>query len=224
MIIKQPAFGVGNPRNDYGLGFYCTREIELAKEWACTEESSGYANVYEFDLSGLTVTSLSGADYSILNWLAVLLDNRTFRVSNDVAAAGKAYLLDRFLPDLRDSDAIIGYRANDSYFSFANAFLNNTLSLARLERAMYLGGLGEQTALRSPRSFERLRFIRAEAAEKAIYYPKKSARDQEARSSYRQAREAAPVVDAVYILDIMRGGWQNDDPRLRGNIPGRRHE
>ena len=39
---------------------------------------------------------------------------------------------------------IIGYRADDSYFSFANAFLNNTLSLEQLKEAMYLGKLGEQ--------------------------------------------------------------------------------
>ena len=32
-IIKTPVFGEGNPRNDYGLGFYCTESPELAKEW-----------------------------------------------------------------------------------------------------------------------------------------------------------------------------------------------
>jgi hypothetical protein len=44
LIIEKPAFGVGNPRNDYGLGFYCTHDIDLAKEWACTGENSGHAN------------------------------------------------------------------------------------------------------------------------------------------------------------------------------------
>ncbi|MBR2627880.1 MAG: DUF3990 domain-containing protein, partial [Peptococcaceae bacterium] len=39
---------------------------------------------------------------------------------------------------------MIGYRADDSYFSFANAFLNNTLSLRQLEKAMMLGKHGEQ--------------------------------------------------------------------------------
>ena len=31
-VIETPMFGAGNPRNDYGLGFYCTENIELAKE------------------------------------------------------------------------------------------------------------------------------------------------------------------------------------------------
>ena len=54
-IIKKPVFCEGNPRNDYGLGFYCTHEINLAKEWACTEENSGYANQHELELTGLSL-------------------------------------------------------------------------------------------------------------------------------------------------------------------------
>ncbi|MBQ0007004.1 MAG: DUF3990 domain-containing protein, partial [Alistipes sp.] len=30
LIIEVPEFGKGNPMNDYGLGFYCTEDIELA--------------------------------------------------------------------------------------------------------------------------------------------------------------------------------------------------
>ena len=33
-IIERPEFGKGNPFNDYGLGFYCTETLELAKEWS----------------------------------------------------------------------------------------------------------------------------------------------------------------------------------------------
>jgi hypothetical protein len=196
------------------LGFYCTQEIELAKEWACTEETGGYANVYELDLSGLGVMRLSSADYNILNWLAVLLANRTFRISNDIAAEGKAYLLNKFLPDFRSCDVIIGYRADDSYFSFANAFLNNTLSLTQLEKAMHLGKLGEQTVLKSQRAFDRIRFIRSEVAERENYYPKKSARDKDARSAYRRERESRLAADSVYMIDILRGGQESDDARI----------
>lgn len=35
-IVKQPVYGKGKPYNDYGIGFYCTEHLELAKEWACT--------------------------------------------------------------------------------------------------------------------------------------------------------------------------------------------
>jgi hypothetical protein len=220
IIVKKPVFGEGNPRNDYGLGFYCTHEIGLAKEWACTEEGSGYANQYELDLSGLSVMHLSGADYNILNWLAVLLNNRIFRVSNDIAAEGKAHLLNKFLPDTTTADIITGYRADDSYFSFANAFLNNTLSLAQLEKAMYLGKLGEQTVLKSQRSFEHIRFICSEAVDHETFYPMKNARDRQARSAYRKERGLQRAADSIYLMDILREGWENDDARIRRNIPG----
>lgn len=221
-IIKNPVFGMGNCHNDYGLGFYCSDEIELAKEWACTENESGYVNYYPLDLSNLNIMRLSGGGYNILNWLALLLDNRTFRVSNPVAAEGRAYLLDKFLPDIKSYDCIVGYRADDSYFSFASGFLNNTISLEQLEFAMYLGKLGEQTVMKSKKSFDKLRFVRCEAADKDIYFPKRKERDANARLSYQNERAKQRAADAVYLVDILReGGLKSDDARIRRNLPGR---
>ena len=31
-IVKKPEYGKGKSYNDYGLGFYCTDMIEMAKE------------------------------------------------------------------------------------------------------------------------------------------------------------------------------------------------
>ena len=219
MVIRKPAFGMGNSNNDYGLGFYCTREIEIAKEWACGEESGGFANQYELDLSELSVMALSGERYHILNWLALLVDNRRFRLSNDIAAEGKDYLTSVFLPDISSYDIITGYRADDSYFAFANAFLNSALSLEQLSAAMRLGKLGEQTVLKSPKAFDQLRYVHSEPANRETYYPLRSTRDREAREAFKKERSTQRTLDAVYILDIMRGGWQNGDSRIPRNLP-----
>ena len=125
--VENPVFGAGKPYNDYGLGFYCTENIELAREWACSAELDGYANQYEFNTEGLSVLSLTDGEYTILHWLAILLENRKFRTGASVAASAKQYLLENFLTDYRKYDVIKGYRADDSYFSFATAFLNNTI-------------------------------------------------------------------------------------------------
>ena len=58
-IVETPIFGVGKKYNDYGCGFYCTENDELAKEWACTENTDGYANKYEMDIEGLSILDLS---------------------------------------------------------------------------------------------------------------------------------------------------------------------
>lgn len=219
LIIERPVFGKGNPFNDYGLGFYCTQTLELAKEWACSVEQDGFANRYAFHMKGLSVLNLSNEKYHILNWLSILLMNRKFNLSSDIAAQGKEYLAGTFLPPYEDYDVIIGYRADDSYFSFASAFLNNTISLAQLEKAMFLGKLGEQVVLKSKKAFSRLCFEESIPAERTVYYPKKATRDSEARAAFREERKAAPVRNAVYMIDILREEWKNDDARLRRNVP-----
>ena len=40
-IIERPEFGKGNRKNDYGLGFYCTENVELAKVLLCYEAETG---------------------------------------------------------------------------------------------------------------------------------------------------------------------------------------
>ena len=214
-IIQIPERGKGNPYNDYGIGFYCTESLELAKEWACSEKQDGYANEYTFNLAGLSTLYLSDNKYNILNWLSILLMNRRFVISSEIAVQAKEYLTDNFLPNYEAFDVIVGYRADDSYFSFATAFLNNTISLAQLEHAMRLGKLGEQIVLKSEKAFSHLRFNRSFPSERSIYYPKKVARDNEARSAFRDEKGTAPIKDAVYMMDILRGEWRNDDPRLQ---------
>lgn len=214
-IIEHPIYGYGNAHNDYGLGFYCSESEELAKEWACTVETSGFANQYALDIDGLDVLDLSHGEYHILNWLSILLQNRTFRLSGDLAVQAKEYLTTEFLPEYETQDVIRGYRADDSYFSFAAAFINNTISLSQLEKAMYLGKLGEQIVLRSEKAFSRLTFLKSIPAEGDIYYPRKLSRDTNARAEYQEEKARQHLADAVYMIDILRGRWHNDDPRLQ---------
>lgn len=213
-IIEKPVFGAGNPKNDYGLGFYCTENLELAKEWASTEHIDGFANHYEIDLEGLDILHLNQKPYHILNWLSMLLKNRTFVLSQGLPTEAKEYLLDHFLPDYEPYDIIIGYRADDSYFSFANAFLNNTISLEQLRKAMHLGKLGEQVVLKSERAFSGIHFKESIPVDSSLYYPKRQARDRQAREDFQKEKTATSPVDAVYMIDILRQKWNNDDPRL----------
>lgn len=214
-IINKPVYGVGNIHNDYGLGFYCTQTLELAKEWACAEETDGYANKYILNTEGLSILDMSNGEYNILNWLTVLLENRTFKLNGHIAIAAKEYLQKNFRVAYEKYDIIKGYRADDSYFSFATAFLNNSLSLGSLEKAMYLGELGEQIVLKSRKAFDEITFEGQLLAKKEIYYPKKLARDTKARGIYRQEKNSSDIVSEVYIMDIIREGWNNDDKRIQ---------
>ena len=219
-IIERPDFGTGNPHNDYGLGFYCTESMELAKEWASSTETDGFANQYQLNLTGLSTLSLTSGDYHILNWLSVLLENRRFRIDGAIAQQAKAYISENFSVDYKQYDIIRGYRADDSYFSFANAFLNNTISVTQLEKAMVLGKLGEQIVLISQKAFASIEFVNAIPAPNEIYLPKKLARDTAARKDFQQEKARGSILTEKYILDIMREGWKNDDERLQRIVLG----
>ena len=213
-IIEHPAFGKGKTYNDYGRGFYCTEHIELAKEWACSEGVDGYANHYEIDTDGLRILNLSSDEYNILNWLAILMLHRKARVSTPVARSGKEYLLQNFLPEFEGYDAIVGYRADDSYFSFARAFVANTISRQQLSYAMRLGKLGEQFVLKSKKVFDAIRFVDYTRADNSIYYAKRKVRDDEARAAFERELENEDL-DGIYMRDIIRERMTQDDERLR---------
>ena len=78
IILEKPEYGKGARNNDYGRGFYCTEEIEPAREWACAKQTNGYVNQYKLNLEGLQVLNLNNGKYNILNWLALLAANRTY--------------------------------------------------------------------------------------------------------------------------------------------------
>lgn len=214
-IIECPVFGAGNPYNDYGLGFYCTENIDLAKEWACSSDTDGYANKYILDMDGLSVLSLTEGNYNILNWLCILLENRQFKVIGDIANQGRDYIFEHFSVDYKDYDIIKGYRADDSYFSFANAFLNNTISLSQLEKAMVLGKLGEQIVIKSEKAFNSLEFVDAFIAPSDIYLPKKMYRDTSAREEFKKEKSRGTILEEKYIIDIIRERWENDNECLQ---------
>ena len=214
-VIEVPEFNGSKKTNDYGYGFYTTESLELAKEWACADNRDGFANCYEFDTDNLTIINLQDDEFHILNWLAILLENRTFNIDDATPKAVKTYILENFLPDYKKTDVMIGYRADDSYFSFARAFVQGTISLQTLDQAMHLGKLGEQIVLCSELSFTKLNFLSAEDALWQKYYNSKIDRDTFARRSYFELQGKELIATDTFAIDIVRGGWKNDDPRLR---------
>lgn len=212
--IVNPVFGEGKTYNDYGQGFYCTENLELAKEWACSRDTDGYANQYFLNMEGLDVLYLNGPEYNILNWLAILLDNRKFPISDGLPYEAKKYILENFLPEYKSYDIIQGYRADDSYFSYARDFVSNTLSLADLKQAMMLGKLGEQIVLKSERAFAAIVTGGVFPADRSEYYVKYFERDREARENYRRISTHPFSSEEIYVIDFIREGIRNGDARL----------
>ena len=214
-IIEKPQFGYGKVYNDHGLGFYCTNRLEMAKEWGVAQSRNGYANRYELDCEGLKILDLNGPSFNILHWLAVLLENREFDVPSGLALEAKEYILNTFRVDYQSQDAIIGYRADDSYFSFAQDFINGTISYRQLNNAMHLGKLGQQFVLKSKQAFDRIQFLGYEVADHDAWYAKKMLRDRSARREYFSVERNKRQRGDLYITQILDEEMKPDDERLR---------
>ena len=213
-IIKKPVYNGSKPHNDYGNGFYMSEDIELAKEWACRKNNHGIVNQYELNTKNLKILNLNDPQYNILNWLALLTKHRTYWQQSSISFQAKKYLQDYFYIDTNPYDIIIGYRADDSYFSFAKDFISNTISLQKLSTAMHLGKLGEQIVLKSEKAFKQIKFVDAYRVDKNIYYEKKVARDKKAKKDYQQTKNRQDSINDLYMIDIIRQEIKNNDPRL----------
>ena len=179
--VVSPEFGRGNPENDYGLGFYCTRELNLAKEWSVTANESGIVNKYSIDISGLKILNLQ--DLGVIDWLVILMNHRVVNFYNIVSETRRKRFLDKYKEkyNLEEYDIIIGYRADDSYFSFVRDFIDERIYVEDLKELLLAGNLGLQYVLKSKKAFDRLKFIESENVDKEYFKYRKN-RDTNARN------------------------------------------
>lgn len=214
-IIQKPEFGKGKLHNDYGRGFYCTEDIDLAREWSADENRDGIVNKYLIDETGLKILRLEEPEFTSLHWIELLLSNRDFSLTTPLAIEGAKYLHEHFHADTSDADVIIGYRADDSYFSFAKDFVNGTISCAQLGDTLKFGNLGLQYFIKSKKAFERLEFVDSEYVESKIWYPKKEIRDSKARQDYFNMDVKKYIRGGLYMSHILEQEVKPDDLRIR---------
>lgn len=222
-VVSHPSLAQGRPRNDFGRGFYTTSSRALACEWACQRGFDGFVNSYTLWPDGLNVLDLLDGTHNTLEWVALLLKYRQFDLRLPTAALARSVLVERFCPDLSSVDVVVGYRADDSYFSFARAFVENALPLAALEEALVLGELGEQTVLVSGKAFGNLTFDGYETVSAKQHYPSFLNRDNKARADYLSLTERQrPHLGDLFLIDLLREEMTPDDPRLQSHVPRRR--
>lgn len=182
-IIEKPLYGKGNVHNDYGLGFYCCSNKELAKEWAAKRTGTGFINKYSIRDDRLKILNLTKPPFdNVLHWIALLMHNRELSsdLKNNYPLELK-YLEEKYLIKVSDYDIVIGYRADDSYFRFPESFVRSEITLESLNKIFHAGELGKQCVLISKRAFNLVRFLSYEEAfeqSKEEYYKRKNSADK----------------------------------------------
>ena len=152
IVVEKPIYGYGKKHNDYGLAFYCTESLELAKEWAvCKPDSeSGYVHTFDLETSDLSVFDYEKEN--ILCWLSELMKHRDAADSKRYKVLAPKFIA-KYGKDTTSADVIKGWRANASYFYIAKAFVRDEVDINILEELMQLGGLGIQWCLKSEKAF-----------------------------------------------------------------------
>ena len=206
VIIEHPKYHYegSNKHNDYGLGFYCTKNLDMAKEWANRKTKNGFANKYAFDDRGLKILDLTDkTKFSVFNWIAILVHNRELSEEDRLEFDDSLKYLERYYIDPCQYDVVIGFRADDAYFVFPRMFIRNVLTYEKLEEIYLLGNLGQQYVLISEKAFERIKFVEAIPSE-SIYFERFHRRKDAADNSYRELERLERSSKGTRIRDLIR--------------------
>ena len=205
-IIKKPELRLGKETNDYGQGFYCTELPEMAKEWACKNNEVGLVNKYQIrgsDFNSLKILDLTNKDeYNILNWIAILMHFRNLDLKFRQLFDARFKWLEKFYIDVNDYDVVKGFRADDAYFAFPQAFVMGQLSLERLQKVFVLGNLGIQYAFMSEKAISKIKFVSSQEIEQN-YIGKYYGRIKSATEEYRNILNEPIDDNETFIRDLM---------------------
>ena len=207
-LVIKPEFNKGNPSNDYGLGFYLTKDRELARLWATKFEHDGYLIEYEVDVEKLKILHLATIeDQDVLTWISLLISHRFSKQERAENSDSIKWLEEHFPFSLGDYDVIVGYRADDSYFDYSRDFVKNDLSLEILKDAMRIGKLGTQFVLMSKKAFEHIQYVKSEVVHMSDEY---HAFRIKTKAEYLKIKKEDDL-NNTFLRDIMRKmNKQND--------------
>ena len=204
-IVEKPIFHYegSNPNNDYGLGFYTTQDLEMAKEWADKDTKYGFVNKYSFDDRNLKILDLTNKEkYSVLNWISILLHFRQLSNRDKGLYSQELTFLEKYYLDVEDYDVVIGYRADDAYFTFPLMFLRGALTLEKLEEIYFLGNMGKQLVLISEKAFSRIKYLKVIEVD-PLYHERYLRRISVASNEYFLLEQEEKYTKGTRLRDLM---------------------
>lgn len=172
-VIKDPEFNYGSKDKDFGPGFYCTENLEMAKDYACRGDfmnfPTRFVNQYSLNTKDLKMLEFKDDKDSILKWVALVLKKRKIIIP-ELWSFNKNVIIKNFLPDISDVDLIKGYPCDNRYFFFIKDFTKGCHSFEFFRSRMKMVKYEKQIVLVSKKAFEKIKFIRFEKVQWKDYH------------------------------------------------------
>ncbi len=131
--IEKPDIYRGRKNADFGQGFYLTPDRDFALRWA---REGAVINEYDLDLTGLSVFSFSRDQ----DWFDYIFNNRRAK-------------------DGLEADVVTGPIANDTIYDTFGITTSGLLSREVSLRLLMIGPVYIQTALKSEKAADQLRWL-----------------------------------------------------------------
>jgi hypothetical protein len=149
-IIDNPSHEGGRKFSDFGIGFYATTNIEMAKSWATRrKDKPAYVNKYMFNVDGLNSLTF---DLDI-HWILFIAYNRGLILNKEIKD-----VLNKKYDDINKYDVIIGPTADDRMFDTLNLFFNNNITIDHCINALNSMDLDIQYNIRTKTGIDAIAF------------------------------------------------------------------
>lgn len=143
-------------------------------------------------------------DYGVLAWIAEVVSHRG--TNQEAAAIVGTKLVEKYKIKTDSYDVIKGYRADDSYTQVIEAFLQNQINIAEVERLFYKGSLGNQIFLKSEKAFLQIKCKRSYEVVMEESYKEEDSITRREVGKFLQRRMAAILLDG-YIMPRITAGY-----------------
>ncbi len=113
--------------------------------------------------------------------------------------------LSKKLINILEYDIVVGFRADDAYFKFPQAFVENRITLGRMNEIYELGDLGTQYVIISKKAYSKLKFIKSIEVNEEYFY-KYQDRVDSAKEEYFKILSEERYASGTRIDDLIRMG------------------
>lgn len=189
-IVKKPDLSLSREDIDFGIGFYLTTDINMAKKWASSKAKS-IVNTYSICTDNLNIYTFSLDK----EWLEYIRACREY--GDEIQEIKNRY---------NEYDILIGPTADDKLFDTVQQYLDGELSSETAVKYLNVAGYANQIVLKTQKAVDAITFVTS----KELYGLEKQQIKQISRQDRRNALDLLNKIKKEEVLQKSNGGIMHE--------------